>query len=120
MGIIAEDEARWLAERLTPQPIATFEQPVRFGAAAPDPELVPRIFIHCIPDLWFLPFADRARFTPGWTLHELATGHDAMLTAPEDVARLLMAAGVPVSRPSRGARSASTAPPTASATRANG
>lgn len=95
MGIVAEDEARWLAERMTPQSIATLEQSVRFGAEDPDPELVPRIFIHCIsdpPSPTFLPFADRARSTPGWTLHELATGHDAMLIVPEDVARLLLAA----------------------------
>ena len=95
MGIVAEDEARWLAERMTPQSIATVEQPVRFGADAPDLELVPRMFIHCIPDLTFLPFADRAQSTPGWTLHELATGHDAMLIVPDDLARLLLAAGVP-------------------------
>ena len=68
---------------------------MRFGADAPDPELVPRTFIHCIPDLAFRPFADPARSTPHWTLHELATGHDAMLTAPEDVARLLLVAAVP-------------------------
>jgi pimeloyl-ACP methyl ester carboxylesterase len=98
MGIVAEDEARWLAENMTPQSIATFEQPVRFGADAPDPELAPRMFIHCItdpPSPMFLPFADRARSTPGWTLRELATGHDAMLIVPDDLARLLLAAGVP-------------------------
>lgn len=100
MGNFDEDEARWLAEHMTPQSIATFEQPVRFGADAPSTELVPRIFIHCIsdpPSSTFLPFADRARSTPGWTLHELATGHDAMLIMPDELARLLLdaAAGVP-------------------------
>jgi pimeloyl-ACP methyl ester carboxylesterase len=96
MGIVAEDDARWLAERMTPQPIATFEQPVRFGSHAPDPSLAPRIFIHCVtdpPSPMFAPFADRARSTPGWTLYELATGHDAMLTEPDTLARLLLAAG---------------------------
>lgn len=96
MGIVAEDEARWLAEHMTPQPIATFEQPVRFGAEAPSPELAPRMYIHCVtdpPSPMFLPFADRARSTPGWNLHELATGHDAMLTEPDELARLLLAAG---------------------------
>jgi len=105
MGIVDEDDARWLAERLTPQPIATFEQPVRFGAEDPDPELVPRIYIHCIPDPpspTFVPFADWARSTPGWTLHELATGHDAMLTVPDNLARLLLtaASGVPATETS--------------------
>ena len=100
VGIFDEDDARWLAERMTPQPIATFEQPVRFGAKAPDVDIAPRIFIHCLSEprsLTFIPFADGARITTGWTLHELATGHDAMLTVPEDLAHLLLtaAAGVP-------------------------
>lgn len=100
MGIVDEDEAHWLAERLTPQSIATLEQPVRFGADPPDPELAPRFFIHCIsdqPSVTFLPFAERARSTPGWTLFELASGHDAMLIVPDELARLLLiaASGVP-------------------------
>src|SRR5690606_4231476 len=70
MGITDEDEARWLAERLTPQPLATFEQPVRFGGASPDAGLAPRFFIHCVPNApssTFQRFADSARSTPGWT-----------------------------------------------------
>ncbi|HEX5164138.1 MAG TPA: alpha/beta hydrolase [Thermomicrobiales bacterium] len=93
MGIVDDAEARWLTERLTPQSIATLEQPVRFGAAEPDPARVPRHFIHCLtdpPSITFLPFAVRARTTPGWTLHELTTGHDAMLTAPDELAQLLL------------------------------
>lgn len=95
MGIVDEDDARWLAERLTPHPIATFEQPVRFGGEVPEPQLVPKIFIHCLsepPSPTFLPFAEHARITPGWTLHALATGHDAMLTEPDTLAQLFLAA----------------------------
>lgn len=98
MGVVDADDARWLAEQMTPQPIATFEQPVRFGADAPDPALAPRVYIHCLtdpPSPMFVPFADRARSAPGWTLRELATGHDAMLTVPDELARLLLAAGAP-------------------------
>ena len=93
MGDFDVDEARWLAERMTPQSIATMEQPVRFGGALPDIALAPRTFIYCVtnsPSETFAPFADRARSTPGWTLHELATGHDAMLTEPDELARLLL------------------------------
>ena len=104
MGIDDVDEARWLAERMTPQSIATLEQPVRFGGSPPDPALVPRIFIHCIPEFpssTFVRFADRARSTPGWTLHELATGHDAMLTRPVELSRLLLAAANAANPPGR-------------------
>ena len=38
----------------------------------------------------FAPFAARLRATPGWRYHELATGHDAMLTAPEELAEVLL------------------------------
>ncbi|MEX1157503.1 MAG: hypothetical protein WEC79_01070, partial [Thermomicrobiales bacterium] len=65
----------------------------RFGGALPDVALAPRTFILCVsntPSGTFVPFADRARSTPGWTLHELATGHDAMLTEPDELARLLL------------------------------
>ena len=95
MGVLAEDEAQWLAERMTAQSLATFEQPVRFAADAPDPALAPRMFIHCVtdpPSPMFQPFADRARSTPGWPLHEVITGHDAMLTAPDEISRILLAA----------------------------
>jgi len=93
MGVIDENDARWLADRLTSHPISTMEQPVRFGADALDPALVPHIFIHCVsdpPSPTFQPFADRARSATGWTLFELATGHDAMITAPEELAHLLL------------------------------
>ena len=45
-------------------------------------------------DLWFripllAPFVDRAR-REGWSMHELACGHDAMLLDPESTARVLL------------------------------
>lgn len=91
LGITGEVQARWLAAMLTPQPLRTFEQPVRLtnpmGAA------FYRTYIHCtsgplVPS--FAPFAARAQVEPGWRYHELATGHDAMLTAPEELAEVLL------------------------------
>ena len=35
-------------------------------------------------------FAERLREDRKWTFHELPTGHDAMLTASGDVAKILM------------------------------
>jgi hypothetical protein len=37
-------------------------------------------------------FAERARTQPGWTYHELVSGHDAMIIIPEAVAALLLEA----------------------------
>jgi len=90
LGVTAPGRARWLAAKLTPQPLRSFEQPVRLR----DPlAALPRTYVHCTggplgPS--FAPFAERLRGAPGWRSDELATGHDAMLTAPDAVADLLL------------------------------
>jgi pimeloyl-ACP methyl ester carboxylesterase len=92
LGVTDGPRARWLVDRLTPQPLLTLEQPLRLRGTDPAGAL-PRSFIHCTsgpvaPS--FAPFASRARAAPGWRSRELATGHDAMVTAPDDVAGLLL------------------------------
>jgi pimeloyl-ACP methyl ester carboxylesterase len=91
LGVTDEEQARWLADQLTPQPLRTFEQPVRL--TNPAAAALPRTYVHCtagplVPS--FAPFAARLRVAPGWRYHELATGHDAMLTAPEELADVLL------------------------------
>lgn len=90
LGITEETQAHWLAERLTPQPIRTFEQPVRL--TEPAAATLPRTYVHCTigplaPS--FALFAARLRTAPGWRYHELATVHDAMLTMPEELVGVL-------------------------------
>ena len=89
LGVTDEAEAGWLAAKLTPQPLRTFEQPVRLT----NPAVLPRTYIHCttgplVPS--FAPFAAHARTEPGWCYRELATGHDAMFTAPDELSGLLL------------------------------
>jgi pimeloyl-ACP methyl ester carboxylesterase len=92
LGVTDPAQARWLAQRLTPQPLLTLEQPLRLDGPAPD--ALPRTYVHCTfgptaPS--FAPFAARAGAAgSGWRFHQLATGHDAMLTTPEDVTALLL------------------------------
>lgn len=92
LGVSDGEDAAWLTALLTDQPLRSFTQPL--------PEQVesaislPRTFIHCTegpiaPS--FAPFAEQVRSNPTWSYHELATGHDAMITAPEELARLLVA-----------------------------
>lgn len=86
-GAAADD----IDARLTPQPLATFTSPLPMAAP-----LRPGTFVHCTEGPLapsFAPFAARLRTTPGWAVHEIATGHDAMLTAPDALVRLLLAAG---------------------------
>ena len=94
LGITDEPRARWLAERLTPQPLRTFEQPVRL--ASPAAASLPRTYVHCTKGPLapsFVPFATRYKYEPGWRYRELATGHDAMLTVPEELAEELLLVG---------------------------
>ncbi|HEV8361300.1 MAG TPA: alpha/beta hydrolase family protein [Candidatus Thermoplasmatota archaeon] len=83
-------DAAWAAARLTPQPLAVYLDPASMAPLPP----IPARFIHCtrgpIADV-FGAFAARAR-ARGWPVDEIATGHDAMLTMPEELAKLLLRA----------------------------
>ncbi len=82
----------WTTARMTLQPVATYAEPVPAGNA--ESRAIPRVFIHCTgnpattPDL----FASSARKAQanGWEVHDLAAGHLAMLSAPRELAELLV------------------------------
>jgi pimeloyl-ACP methyl ester carboxylesterase len=85
--------------RRRPHPLASFLQAIRLtGAVARVPR---REFIYCSGWEDLTPFAElrtRLRGDPGWQVHDLPTGHDAMREAPEATAALLLgapAAGAP-------------------------
>ncbi|WP_327045384.1 hypothetical protein OG320_27335 [Microbispora sp. NBC_01189] len=77
--------------RCRSHPLASFLQTVRLtGALARIPR---REFVYCSGWEDRTPFAAlRARLhaDPGWQVHDLPTGHDAMHEAPEAVAALLL------------------------------
>lgn len=81
----------WVARRLTPQPMATYTQRVPYGDAAT--AALARAFILCtkgpVTTPVFRTFAAKARAN-GWPVRELATGHAAMITAPNETAALLL------------------------------
>jgi hypothetical protein len=82
----------WVNRRQTPQPFGHYQQLLRFDAARL--AHVPRTFIDCTTPAWpsIEPMRARVRSEPGWRVHELATGHDAMVSAPGPLARLLLEA----------------------------
>lgn len=87
LGVTASRDLDWLTPRLTPQPWLTYSEPARLGV---DEDGVPGAYIECTD--WmrvFRPQAERAR-TRGWPVHELPTGHESMVTAPDDLAKLLL------------------------------
>lgn len=82
----------WVAERLTPHPLRTWLDPIRLEHGGADG--IPRTYVHCtdpaMAQTQFPYIAQMAASDPTWSYAELATGHEAMLTAPDDVARLLL------------------------------
>ncbi len=77
--------------RRRPHPLGSFLQTVRLtGAIARVPR---REFIYCSAWEDRTPFAElrtRLQADPGWQVHDLPTGHDAMHEAPEATAALLL------------------------------
>jgi hypothetical protein len=76
----------FLRERLTTTPLRCLAEPVvltRLGQS------VPRTYVWCTQS-GFAPVAERVKATPGWDYRELDTKHMAMLTAPREVAALLL------------------------------
>lgn len=93
-GVTDPDDVAWVARRLRPHPYGCYLSPQRLpnlargrGAAA-----LPRTYIDCIKPLYsdFNGLKGRLRADPAWTYLEIATGHDAMVSAPGEVAELLM------------------------------
>jgi pimeloyl-ACP methyl ester carboxylesterase len=90
-GVTDAADVAWLETRLTDHPLRSFTQPL--PAAAPE---LPRTYVHCTEGpivASFASFATRARSDPSWHYHELATGHDAMVTAPRPLAEVLLDLG---------------------------
>jgi pimeloyl-ACP methyl ester carboxylesterase len=96
-GITAADDAAWVRARVAPQPFKTFTQPLRL--TNPAGFSGPKTLIACVaapPARWRAEMIERVRAEPGWRYWELATGHDAMITAPRDLADLLLEIARPV------------------------
>ncbi|WP_190813966.1 alpha/beta fold hydrolase [Saccharopolyspora pogona] len=88
LGVTEQSDVDWLSARLTPHPWLTYTEPLRLTGAV---DKVPAAFIECTD--WmrvFRPHAERAA-ARGWPVHAIATGHEAMVTAPQELADLLLA-----------------------------
>ena len=87
---LAGADRDWVNRRLTPQPFGVYQDPLHFS-----PERVasvPRTFIDCtrpaLPTIAVM--RERVRREPGWRVVELPTGHDPMVSAPDELARVLL------------------------------
>ncbi len=88
-GVTNVKDAAWLSRHLVPQPIRTFEQPVQTAGGG----RLKRTYIYCSKRA-IGPFDQfvRLRDERTWRFHEVKTGHDAMVTAPGEIAKILLEA----------------------------
>lgn len=88
-GITDAHDVTWVNERLTNQPFRTFTQPLVLKH--PYGNQLPLTYIACTnPELRAIkPFAEETKTSKDWKYLELKTGHDAMITMPAELARML-------------------------------
>jgi pimeloyl-ACP methyl ester carboxylesterase len=97
LGVTEPADIDWLTPRLTPHPWKTYTDRLRLIGAADE---APAAFIECVS--WMRVFrdqADRAR-ERGWPVHELRTGHEAMVTEPAALSAVLLALAAERTAPS--------------------
>jgi pimeloyl-ACP methyl ester carboxylesterase len=84
------DDAAWVERRQTPHPAGVFTDPLHFDADRWAAR--PRTHVDCTaPALATIePSRRLVREQPGWELVELATGHDPMVSAPDELADVLL------------------------------
>jgi pimeloyl-ACP methyl ester carboxylesterase len=84
-GVTEPGQAAWLQSRATPQPRRTFSEPARLTGAV---DAIPCRAVLCTPD-GPMPFPSIAKEF-GWDTAVLDAGHTVMITAPSELAALLL------------------------------
>ena len=89
-GICERDDIAWVQRRMTPHPYGPFDQKVRWNG--PVGNGLPKVYIDCTDPAYAGLAAVKARYRgqPGWPFIELKTGHDAMVSAPEELTRIFL------------------------------
>jgi pimeloyl-ACP methyl ester carboxylesterase len=88
-GLHGED-AQWMARHHAPHPGGVYDDPLHFDAARV--AAIPRTFIDCnAPAMPTIAVPrERVRQQAGWQIVEIATGHAAMVSAPDELQRILL------------------------------
>jgi len=83
------ERAAWLKARRMPQPLRTFEEPIRLTGAGAG---LPRSYIYCIrkpPGDAFASVAARCKNDPTWQYREIDSDHTPNANAPDRLADLI-------------------------------
>jgi pimeloyl-ACP methyl ester carboxylesterase len=94
LGIVADEDVRWVGPRLTAQPLKTYEEAVRLPSRGWD--RLPRTYVFCNERSFgglFEPFAEAASADPAWNRVNIAAAHEPFITAPEALSRTLLQLG---------------------------
>jgi pimeloyl-ACP methyl ester carboxylesterase len=86
-GVTDPQDIAWMAERLTPHPVGTFED--HLAAVSTSRATIPRTFIHCTESYAGAHLRALAEAAGGFRFETIAAGHDAMVTSPDALAQLL-------------------------------
>lgn len=91
LGLVREEDIRAVYPRLTPHPLAGFTEIIKLTGAV-DAVACTAVVCTANPEPTpFAAFADAGRGAHGWHIIPIATGHDAMITAPNELADALLA-----------------------------
>jgi hypothetical protein len=90
LGLTDEDLA-WVRRRLTPQPYGAVSTPLRLAPGWNGG--LEQVYIRCLrgPDDPPRPYLSRVDPATGWQYYEIRAGHDAMISAPEELTELITA-----------------------------
>jgi pimeloyl-ACP methyl ester carboxylesterase len=88
-GLQAADHA-WVSRRQTAQPGGVYDAALHFDEQRI--AAIPRTFVDCTtpPLATIAEMRRRVRTESGWRVIEMTTGHDAMISAPDDLVALLL------------------------------
>jgi hypothetical protein len=89
MGLSDNADLAWLARRGTPHPMGTYESPVILKN--PIGNNLPRTYVACTNPVLAVTMGSKrwVQSQQGWGWLEIATGHVAQVTAPDELTGML-------------------------------
>jgi pimeloyl-ACP methyl ester carboxylesterase len=90
IGVTDPDDAAWIAAKMAPQSAKTFQDKARLSGA--HEQITNRTYIRATgyPNSTFDRYLAEAEADPNWRAEVLETSHDAMITAADDIVRILL------------------------------
>ncbi len=89
-GVSDPRDSEWLKRRMTPHPFGTYTSTL--NVRGPVGNNLPRTYVVCNDPIYPALEGSRqwVKAQQGWNWQELASGHDAMVIAPDELTHLLM------------------------------